>query len=186
MKPAPMRLAIVASLLLAGCQTMTSMNSTPFTAVPGFGAPVAAPGAEMQVDPAVRYRVAFPATRAAATPRDTLPALERAARFLNLLSAAGKRTAPGDVVVVISGPATAAVLDDAAWRRRYPDGGGSNPNLPLIRALREAGATVSVCSQALHGQKIAAAEVDAAVRQDLSAMTTLAALQSQGYALIPE
>ena len=140
----------------------------------------------MQVDPAVRYRVAFPATRAAATPRDTLPALERAARFLNLLSAAGKRAAPGDVVVVISGPATTAVLNDAAWRLRYPEGGASNPDLPLIRALREAGATVSVCSQALHGQKIMSTEVDASVRQDLSAMTTLATLQAQGYALIPE
>ena len=64
--------------------------------------------------------------------------------------------------------------------------GGRTMLARVIGALREAGATVSVCSQALHGQKIAATEVDAAVRQDLSAMTTLAALQAQGYALIPE
>jgi intracellular sulfur oxidation DsrE/DsrF family protein len=178
--------AFAASLLLAGCHSMTPAIATPFTAVPGYGAPFAATAAQMQVDPALRYRVVFPATRAGATPRDTLPALERVARFMNLLGAAGRRTQAGDVVVVISGPATSAVLNDAAWRARHPDGGERNPNLPLIRALREAGAVVSVCSQALHGQKIASTDVDASVRQDLSAMTTLATLQAQGYALIPE
>lgn len=179
-------LAIALPLLLAGCQTMTPTRSAPFTAVPGFGTPFVAADAAMQVDPALRYRVVFPATRAAASPRDTLPGLDRAARFLNLLGAAGRHTAPGDVVVVISGPATAAVLNDAAWRARQPGGGDANPNLPLIRALRDAGAVVSVCSQALHGQKIASADVDPSVRQDLSAMTTLASLQASGYALIPE
>lgn len=165
---------------------MPSASTAPFTAVPGYGTPFVAPAADMQVDPRVHYRVVFPATRAAGSAADTVPALERAARFLNLLGAAGRRTSPGDVVVVISGPATAAVLDDAAWRTRHPDSRDGNPNLPLIRALREAGAVVSVCSQALHGQKITPAEVDASVRQDLSAMTTLATLQAQGYALIPE
>lgn len=186
MKTRLLLLATAASFLISGCQTMTPSSSARFTAVPGFGAPFAAPGADVQVDPALRYRVVFPATRAGATSGDTLPALERVARFLNLLSAAGRRTATGDVVVVISGPATTAVLSDAAWRARHPERGEGNPNLPIIRALRDAGAVVSVCSQALHGQKIAAADVDGSVRQDLSAMTTLAALQAQGYALIPE
>ncbi|HEY4583733.1 MAG TPA: DsrE family protein [Lysobacter sp.] len=175
-----------ASLLLAGCRSMTPANASPFIAVPGFGTTFAAPEAAMQIDPALRYRTVFAATRAAGAPRDTLPALERVARFLNLLAASGKRIVPGDVVVVISGAATTAVLSDAAWRARHPDGGDSNPNLALVRALREAGAVVSVCSQALHGRNIAPVEVDASVRQDLSAMTTLATLQAQGYALIPE
>lgn len=177
--------ALLASLLLGGCQTVAPMRTAPFTAVPGFGTPLPAPTAEMQVDPSLRYRVVFAATRAAPTPESVLPALERAARLLNLLGAAGRRTAPGDVVVTVSGPATTAVLNDAAWRARHP-GSGANPNLPLIRALREAGAVVSVCSQALHGQKIAPADVDPSVRQDLAAVITLAALQAQGYAVIPE
>lgn len=181
----PLLLTLSATLLLAGCQT-TPARSAAFTAVPGFGKAFAAPDADMQVDQSLRYRVVFPATRAGATPRDTVPALERAARFLNLLGAAGRRTAPGDIIVVISGPATTAVLTDTAWLARHPDSIAGNPNLPLIRGLREAGAVVSVCSQALRGQKVAAADVDPAVRQDLSAITTIAALEADGYALIPE
>lgn len=45
---------------------------------------------------------------------------------------------------------------------------------------------VSVCGQALHGQGIDAADVLPEVRRDMSAMTMLVQLQSEGYALVPE
>ena len=155
--------------------------------VPGYGIPFDTKGAAERPDPAVRYRVVFNATRAAAKSGIVLPALERAARLLNLFAQEGVRMQPGDVVIVVSGPATPGVLTDAAYARRAGDPQvHANPNLPLIDALRNAGAVVSVCSQALQGQKINAAEVAPAVRRDVSAMTTLAALQLRGYALIPE
>ena len=90
-------------------------------------------------------------------------------------------------MIVVSGPAPLGVLTDAAYVRRIDDAQvRANPNLPLIDQLLHAGAIVSVCSQALHGQKIDSADVARAVRRDVSAMTTLVNLQLRGYALIPE
>ncbi|TCZ83363.1 DsrE family protein [Lysobacter sp. N42] len=179
-----LRLAAPSLLLLAGCQSVAT-RGTPFTAVPGFGAAVDVPAAASPRGSRIAVRAVFPATRAAASPDKVLPALDKAARYLNLLALQGVRAAPGDVVVVVSGPATPAVLTDPAYRNRNPSV-ASNPNLPPIRALALAGATVRVCGQALHAQGIAASEVAPGVRQDLSAMTALVELQSRGHALIPE
>lgn len=176
----PVALAIVS---LAGCQTLGA-RATPFVAVPGFGQAAEVPDAAMRPSPGA-VRAVFLATRAAASPDKVAPALDKAARYLNLLGKEGIRPRPGDVVVVISGPATTAVLTHDRYRARHPDV-AANPNLPLIRALRQAGAVVSVCGQALHGQGIATADVAPEVRRDMSAMTTLVHLQSQGFALIPE
>jgi intracellular sulfur oxidation DsrE/DsrF family protein len=155
--------------------------------VPGYGIPFDTKAAAERPDSAVRYRVVFNATRAAPKPGDVLPTLERAARLLNLFAQEGVHVQPGDVVIVVSGQATPGVLTDAAYARRADDPQvHANPNLPLIDALQKAGAVVSVCSQALQGQKINTADVAPAVRRDVSAMTTLANLQLRGYALIPE
>jgi intracellular sulfur oxidation DsrE/DsrF family protein len=155
--------------------------------VPGYGIPFDTKGAAERPDPAVRYRVVFNATRGASKTVSVLPALERAARLLNLLAQEGVHVQTGDVVIVVSGPATPGVLTDAAYARHANDPQvHANPNLPLIDALQKAGAVVSVCSQALQGQKINTADVAPTVRRDVSAMTTLANLQLRGYALIPE
>lgn len=178
---------IATALLLAGCQSMPDPSRAAFVAVPGFGAAVDVPGASARPHARSDVRAVFPATRAAPSPDKVAPALDKAARYLNLLAQQGIRIRPGDVVVVVSGPATPAVLVDEAYRGRAGKTGiAANPNLPLIRALREAGAVVSVCGQALHGQKIAASDVAPEVRRDLSAMTTLVELQSRGYALVTE
>jgi intracellular sulfur oxidation DsrE/DsrF family protein len=161
-------------------------------------------GAKERPDPSLRYRVVFNITHADTSPDKANPSLESVARFLNLLAADGVRPQPGDVVAVVHGPATVAVLTDEAYARH--SGGMSvhgaslawfeqllsagrparNPSLPLIARLRAAGVTVSVCSQALHAQSIRADEVAPGVRLDVSALTTMANLQLRGYALIPD
>ena len=115
--------------------------------VPGYGIPFDTKGAAERPDPAVRYRVVFNATRGASKTGSVLPALERAARLLNLLAQEGVHVQTGDVAIVVSGPATPGVLTDAAYARHANDPQvHANPNLPLIDALQKAGAVVSVCS----------------------------------------
>ncbi len=152
--------------------------------VQGYGAITPVPDAEERPDRSLRYRVMFNVTRAAATPDQANPSLEKVARFLNLLGADGVRPAPGDVVVVVHGAATPLVMADAAYAGRTSV--ATNPNLPLIAALRSAGVSVRVCSQALVGNKIDPASVDEDVEVDVSALTTLATLQLRGWALIPD
>jgi intracellular sulfur oxidation DsrE/DsrF family protein len=171
--------------LLAMLLPTGAMAAQPI-AVQDFGAIASTTGASEHPDPSLRYRVVFAVTGATDAPDKVNPSLERVARFLNLLAADGVRPKPGDIVAVISGPATPIALSDKAYVARTGAKGTANPNLPLITQLRAAGVVVSVCSQALHGMKIPTEEVAAGVRRDVSAMTTIANLQLRGYALMPD
>lgn len=181
---------ILAIVLLASVLLPSDGNAAdrkPFRPLQGYGTTVNPADAAVRPDPALRYRVVFSVTRAAAKPGEVNPSLEKVARFLNLLGQDGVRIHPGDIVAVVHGPATPIVLTDAAYLAHAGDPSiRTNPNLALIEALRHAGVVVSVCSQALHGQKIEAREVAPGVRRDVAALTTLANLQLRGYALIPD
>ncbi|HUZ13120.1 MAG TPA: DsrE family protein [Caulobacteraceae bacterium] len=111
------------------------------------------------------------------------PALEKAARLANLLAQSGVPAAHRHIVVVLHGPATAAVLNRAGLKAR---GKTINPSARLIAELAEARVSVRVCGQALAGAKIARNEVLPQVQVDLSALTTLSTLQLRGYALLPD
>ena len=178
---------IIELIAVLGAMTAPAANAAvpqPRTAaVPGFGEIAPVPNAANQPDPSLRYRVIFPVTKAADAPTKVNPSLDKVARFVNLLASRGVHPAPNDLTVIVSGPATPLVLSDAAYESRF---GAANPNTALIRELRAAGATVHVCGQALHGQKIAADAVSSQVTVDLSAMTTIATLQLKGWALMPE
>jgi intracellular sulfur oxidation DsrE/DsrF family protein len=151
--------------------------------VPGYGKISPVPGAANLPDRNLRYRVIFSVTKAADAPAKVNPSLEKVARFLNLLGSQGVELRQTDVVVILHGPATPVVLTDAAYRARY---GTPNPNLPLVSALRSAGATVHICGQALVAQNIDRRAVSPDVITDLSAMTTIATLQLKGWVLLPE
>lgn len=151
--------------------------------IDGFGSTHTMPGSAEPPSRRLRYRAVFNVTMAPPAPDRVNPALERIARFLNLLGEAGIRPRPGDLVAIVHGPATHLVMTDQAYAART--GAARNPNLPLLRRLREAGVVVAVCSQALHGQSVARDQVADGVRIDVSALTTLANLQLRGYALIP-
>lgn len=152
--------------------------------IPGYGAIAPMPDAKERPDRSLHYRVLFSVTKAAASPDQINPNLEKVARFVNLLGADGVRPAAGDVAVVIHGPATALVMNDAAYSERTKV--ARNPNLPLVKALRAAGVSVRVCSQALVGNKIDPAVVDKGIEIDVSALTTMATMQLRGWALIPD
>lgn len=153
-------------------------------ALQNYGAISPMPGAKERPDRSLRYRVLFSVTKAASSPDRVNPSLEKVARFLNLLAADGVRPSPDDVAVVIHGPATALVIADASYAERTKM--TINPNLPLIAALRSAGVSVRVCSQALVGNGIDPANVDKSVEIDVSALTTMATLQLRGWVLIPD
>lgn len=181
-----MRISVIA---VAGCLALTSGIGA-VTAASGqsviakYGAITPVEGAVERPDPALRYRVLFEVTKAASSPDKVNPSLEKVARFLNLLGADGVRPAPGDVAVIVHGPATPIVAENSVYAKK--SGNATNPNLPLIAALKRAGVSVRVCSQALAGNKIEPAAVEQGVEIDVSALTTMATLQLRGWALISD
>lgn len=162
--------------------TLSAQTSAPRIA--GYGAIAPLTGDELRAEPVLRYRLVFNVTKAAATPDKVNPSLDKVARLLNLLGRDNIRPEPGDIVVIVHGAATPIVTNSAVYAAKTK--AKLNPNLELIAKLREAGVTVAVCSQALHANRISGKELAPAVRVDLSAMTTLAALQLRGWALIPD
>lgn len=162
--------------------TLSAQTSVPRIA--GYGAIAPLTGGETRAEPALTYRLVFNVTKAAATPDGVSPSLDKVARLLNLLGRDNIRPAPGDIVVIVHGAATPIVANSTAYAAKTK--AKLNPNLELIAKLRDAGVTVAVCSQALHANRIPAKQLAPGVRVDLSAMTTLAALQLRGWAFIPD
>ena len=180
---------VSAGFLLGAVITMSGTSQaatvTPiFPVIPQFGGIFPMPTAAERPDPKLRYRVIFNITKSAASPDKLNPSLEKVAQLLNLLGADGVQPAAGDIIAIVQGPATPLTLKNAAYAARTK--GEKNPNLALITALKKAGVSVRVCSQAMIGNGITPDQVTADVIIDDSALTTLTNLQLRGYALIPD
>lgn len=114
-----------------------------------------------------------------------LKGLDRAAVFVNLYEQAGVGPKNGmKLSVVIHGPATKAVLNDAAYAR-HDASQTTNPNRELIRRLKQAGVDIYVCGQALARQKFHTDTVLPDVTVAVSAATVHINKQADGYVLVP-
>ncbi|MBA4066502.1 MAG: IS701 family transposase [Isosphaera sp.] len=118
--------------------------------------------------PAPRPRMPLPETRG------------QAARLNNY----GCRTRPGDleVVVVLHGDATAAALDDEAYREVT---GRPHPHADVMKKLRDAGVKILVCGQSLARKKFDPKRVRPEVKVAASAVSAVVNLQARGYAYVP-
>lgn len=176
--------ALLALSIGLGAMSTALSAQTSVPRIAGYGVIAPLSGSETRIEPDLRYRLVFNVTKAAAAPDKVNPSLDKVARLLNLLDRDNIRPEPGDVVVIVHGAATPIVTSSTAYAAKT--NAKLNPNLELIEKLRKAGVTIAVCSQALHANRFSTKELVSGVRVDLSAMTTLAALQSQGWALIPD
>ncbi|MDH4066767.1 MAG: DsrE family protein, partial [Acidobacteriota bacterium] len=86
------------------------------------------------------------------------------------------------IAVVFHQGATDYIIKNDAYKARHD--GEDNPNLPMIQALEKAGVDFRVCGQAALGRKIDPKDITPEVQLDLWALTTIIALQQQGYVLI--
>jgi intracellular sulfur oxidation DsrE/DsrF family protein len=174
------------TLVSAACilaSTATFASEPLFPAVTGYGGIHPLAIAAEQPDKKLRYKVVFSITREAPDAGKPNPGLEKVARMLNLLAHNGIKPKQGDVVAIVHGPATALILSDAHYEKKYHT---VNPNLALIAQLKTAGAEVHVCHEAMYAMNIEPVDIDPDVQIDVSALTTLATLQLRGYALIPD
>jgi intracellular sulfur oxidation DsrE/DsrF family protein len=175
------KLVIIAAAAAAVCATTARAEPRP---VPDFGAYAPVPEGKERPDPARDYKVVFEVSEAARDAAKPLEGLQRVARMVNLLAVSGVPAEHRHIVAILDGGATEAIMTDKAFAARHP--GATNPNVKLIDELRAAGVSVRVCGQAMTGHKITPPEVIPGVEIDLSALTTVANKQLEGYALIEE
>lgn len=148
--------------------------------VPGYGAVVALPDA---LEPPARgTQVVFDVTTVAKDADAPLPGLVRAATLLNLTGTCGLKPTDLKIVVVLHGEATAAALDDDAYRAAT---GRPHPHADLMKKLEGAGVRLLVCGQSLARKGYDPKHVRPGVAVAASAITAVVNLQARGFAYIP-
>lgn len=119
----------------------------------------------------------------AGKPGELNPAIEKAARFVNIYRGAGDKPASVKIVLVVHGDATLSVLAKSAYIERFKT--NDNPNLDCLEQLRKTGVEVYVCGQSLIGKGAAPTDVSEYASVAVSALTSLVNLQADGYAYVP-
>lgn len=152
-----------------------------FPIIAGYGGIVAI--SDAVEPPRAGMKVVLDVTSEAKKPDEVNKGLDRAARLLNLYGSAGLKVSDIRLTVVLHGEATKSVLSNEAWESRWQTKG--NPNLPLIRLLRQAGVEVIVCGQALSYKKIERSEVASDIPVAAAALTVLLNRQTDGFAYVP-
>ena len=172
------RLLVLASLVVVPVRSAAA-QALP---VPGVEAARDVPGAKEMPNPAIVHKVVF--DLATANPKDAAvhPMLEAVARYVNTLAKTGVPAANRKVAVVFHQGSTEYVLKNDVYKARHE--GQDNPNAKMIEALRAAGVDFRLCGQASLARKIVAADMMPGIELDLWALTTIIALQQQGYILI--
>lgn len=197
---------VLGALMVCGCGAMTMAESSrasslqapatasaeapASTASPNYAHPVIAdygkalpmPDAAGQPDPDVEYQVVFDVTSKIEDPAAVHPGLDTIARFVNVYATAGVMPEQMELVGVVHGDATHAILSQEAYEERY---GMPNPNAELLQRLRSEGVDLYVCGQALAHDELARQQVSGEVTVALAALTLVPTLQLRGFARWP-
>lgn len=160
--------------------TTPGLQPLAFPIVAGFGGVVVLPQAAEKPRPGAK--IVFDVT-ADSKPGDVNKGLDRAARLLNLYGAAGLKASDVKIAVVLHGEATKSVLKEDFYKPRFSV--DQNPNLPLIRDLRNAGVEIFVCGQALNYKGFPQSAVVEDIPVADAALTVIVNRQMDGSAYIP-
>jgi intracellular sulfur oxidation DsrE/DsrF family protein len=177
--PAILALTIAAALSPALGGAGVGLGSGPI--IDGFGPTFAVPSPDFAIPADETLRVVFDVAETQEPGGRANPKIESAARFLNMHARAGVDADRIHVAVVIHGAASRDVLSNPAYRARFER---DNPNLALLTKLQSAGVEIILCGQTAMHRGYARADLAGGVQLALSAMTALAVLQNDGYALI--
>jgi intracellular sulfur oxidation DsrE/DsrF family protein len=146
--------------------------------VAGYNAAKDIPGARELPDPNVDYKVVF-SVAANAKPDEIHPTLKTIALYLNTLAHNGVPANHRHLAAVFHQGGGDAVLANDVYKARHD--GIENPNIAMLRELKQAGVELRVCGQGLLGKKLEPSQVLPDVQVDLWAMTTMVNLQLRGY-----
>ena len=178
------KLLIAATLavgVMLGTRAARGRRRTQKLPVAGYNAAKDIPGAKELPDPNVDYKVVF-SVAANAKPDEIHPTLKTIALYLNTLAHNGVPANHRHLAAVFHQGGGDAVLANDVYKTRHND--LDNPNIAMLRELKQAGVELRVCGQGLLGKKLEPSQVLPGVQVDLWAMTTMVNLQLRGYVRI--
>ena len=147
--------------------------------VPSVDAAIDFPNAHEMPDPSIVYKIVFDIGKAAPKVSDVNPSLEVIARYYNTLAKGGVLADHRKFVVVFHQGGTDIALNNAAFKA--VNDGHDNPNIPLLRSMKQAGIDFRVCGQGVLSRKYDMASIQPEIQIDQWALTTITTLQLRGY-----
>ncbi|MEM7110155.1 MAG: DsrE family protein [Bacteroidota bacterium] len=149
--------------------------------IKNYGGIYEIPDATVVADREMEYKIVVDVVTGAENSDEVAWGLNNVARMLNLHAVSGADMDRITVVLAIHGSATYAVMDNSFFKKRFDV---DNPNLPLIRELKEAGVKLTVCGQSLISRDVPVKSVTEEVEIAKSMLTTVTTHQLKGYALL--
>ncbi len=151
--------------------------------VPDMSVATDIPNAHELPDPNMNYKVVFSVNRDPQSPSDMNPMFNAIATYLNTLGQHGVPPENRNIVAMIHHRTEGfdIVMSNEAYKKRH---GRDNPNIEIIRKLKQAGVDIRLCGQGLIGREIDAKDVNPDIQMDLWAMTSIINLVMDGYAHI--
>ena len=147
--------------------------------IPGVDAAIDFPNEHEMPDPSLTYKIVFDIGKASPKIDDVNPGLIAISRYYNTLAKGGVPADHRKFVVVFHQEGTEYALNNAAYKAIKD--GHDNPNIPLMRSMKQAGIDFRVCGQGVIAKKIDVATIQPEVQVDQWAMTTITTLQLRGY-----
>jgi intracellular sulfur oxidation DsrE/DsrF family protein len=169
--------AIFAILIaLPGSARAQSAQTLP---IPSVDAATDFPNEREMPDPSLAYKIVFDIGKASPKIDEVNPGLTFISRFFNTLAKGGVPADHRKFVVVFHQEGTEIALNNAAYKALKD--GHDNPNIPLIKSMKQAGVDFRVCGQGVLARKIDMATILPEIQIDQWAMTTITNLQLRGY-----
>ena len=154
-------------------------QSAPALPIPSVDAAIDFPNAHEMPDPGLTYKIVFDIAKAAPKIDDVNSGLTAISRYYNTLAKGGVPADHRKFVVVFHQEGTPVALNNAAFKAL--NDGHDNPNIPLLRSMKQAGIDFRVCGQGVLSRKIDMASILPEIQIDQWALTTITTLQLRGY-----
>ncbi|MEN9299430.1 MAG: hypothetical protein RLZZ429_1743 [Bacteroidota bacterium] len=172
----------IVSLMVAFFLVATSFSQDKVNPIiKDFGPVYEIPDAVEKPDPKMNYKLLVDLVMGSSKPDTINLGIEAACTLLNLHGVGGVPKEKIKMVMAVHNAAGYTILNNEAYKARYKV---DNPNLPMIKALVDAGVKIVVCGQTLKKRGIDPSTLAPGVGIATSALTTITTHQLKGYALI--
>jgi intracellular sulfur oxidation DsrE/DsrF family protein len=168
----------VFALIMTSCFAFSQEQQRVNPIIKKFGGIFEIPYAEEKPDPSLFYKITVEVQDMRNKPEEVNWALNNSARLINLHVMGGVPFDHLDVVLVIHGEATYAVMNNEAYKAKY---NVTNPNLDLFKELQKAGIKMFVCGQSLINREVDYKKLVPEVKIATSMITTMTTHMMKGY-----
>ncbi len=172
------RFFLFSTLYLIGIIIIAQERENPL--VKSFGGIYDVPHAAVKPDNNIKYNIVIDVASGSG-PETVNDALYNVARLLNLHAIGGVPPENLNIVLAIHANSTHSIMTNDGYSRKY---GFDNPNIDLIKELKDSGVKLTVCGQSLLARDVKPEEIVEEVEIATSMLTVVTTYQLLGYAVL--